>query len=341
VLRLSAIGDVCHTVPVVRALQATWPKARITWIIGAVETKLVGDLEGVDFITFNKRKGVSEYFRVRRLLQTQRFDVLLHLHASLRANILSTAIPADRRIGFDRVRAKDWQHFFCNEQIPAHPNQHVQDALLSFPAYLGAEKCGPQWNIPLSEAALQFAADRVNAEPAFIISPCSGERRRNFRNWRADHYAMVADHVQSVHGLRPILTGGGTEQERQYADAITARMSSPAPLDLIGKTSLKQLLALIQAARFVLCPDSGPAHMATTVGTPVIGLYATSNRWRTGPYFSQDWVVDAYPEAVAEEFEASVSDIAWGRRVRNPNAMDLISVDNVTANIDRLMSAPQ
>ena len=309
----------------------------MTWVIGGVEAKLVGDLDGVDFIIFDKRKGIAEYRRVRQLLKGRRFDVLLHLHPSLRANLLSTAISAERRIGFDRARAKDWQRLFCNEHIPPVGSQHVQDALLSFPAYLGGEPA-LEWNIPLSPEALQFAADITAAGPVFVISPCSGERRRNFRNWRAEHYAAVADHVQSIHGLRPILTGGGTELEQAYATAIAETMSSSPPIDLIGETSLKELLALIRAARFVVCPDSGPAHMATTVETPVIGLYATSNRWRTGPYLSQRWVVDAYPDAVAAEFDASVHDIAWGRRVRNPNAMDLIKVEQVTARIDELLA---
>lgn len=330
----------CHTVPVLRTLQANWPEARITWIIGAVEARLVGDIEGVDFITFDKRKGTSEYLRIRQLLRRRQFDVLLHLHASLRANIVSTSIRAERRIGFDRSRARDWQWFFCNERISANKNQHVQDALLSFTTHLGAADTCLEWNIPLSESDQAFAANIGTKNSGFIISPCSGERRRNYRNWRAEHYAAIADHVQANYGLQPILTGSGTPTEHQYAQAITTTMTTQRPLDLIGKTSLKQMLALIARARFVLCPDSGPAHMATAVSTPVVGLYATSNRWRTGPYLSQDWVVDKYSEAVAKEFDASVQDIAWGRRVRNPNAMESITVKEVKAKIDQLLSTP-
>ncbi len=108
-----------------------------------------------------------------------------------------------------------------------------------------------------------------------------------------------------------------------------ARLSRCQAVNLIGKTSLKQLLALLERASLLLCPDSGPAHMATAVGTPVVGLYATSNRFRTGPYLSQDLVVDAYPRAVQREFGKSVEEIPWGARVRDPSAMGLISVDEV------------
>ena len=96
-----------------------------------------------------------------------------------------------------------------------------------------------------------------------------------------------------------------------------------------------ELVALLGRASVVLCPDSGPAHMATAMGTPVVGLYATSNRLRTGPYFSQDLVVDKYPEAVRKEFDKPVEALRWGQRVRDPEAMMLITVADVTEKLDQ------
>ncbi|MEE8249858.1 MAG: glycosyltransferase family 9 protein, partial [Gammaproteobacteria bacterium] len=96
---------------------------------------------------------------------------------------------------------------------------------------------------------------------------------------------------------------------------------------------LKQLLALLERSTVVLCPDSGPAHMATAVGSPVVGLYATSNRHRTGPHNSQHLVGDKYPDAVRQELGKSVEEIRWGRRVRNPDAMNLITVADVTVKL--------
>jgi heptosyltransferase I len=95
------------------------------------------------------------------------------------------------------------------------------------------------------------------------------------------------------------------------------------------------LLCLIERASVVLCPDSGPAHMATAVGTPVVGLYASSNRFRTGPYFSQHLVVDRYPEAVRSELGVEVDAIRWGRRVREPNVMDRIEIEDVVEKLDK------
>ncbi len=77
--------------------------------------------------------------------------------------------------------------------------------------------------------------------------------------------------------------------------------------------------------------------MATAVGTPVVGLYATSNRHRTGPYFCQHLVADRYPEAIRREFGKSVDAVKWGQRVRDPDAMNLITPEDVTQKIDLVL----
>src|SRR5690606_11769870 len=96
-----------------------------------------------------------------------------------------------------------------------------------------------------------------------------------------------------------------------------------------------------ERATVVVCPDSGPAHMATAVGTPVVGLYATSNRFRTGPYLSQNLVVDRYPEAVQTGLRRPVEGVRWGQRVRNPDAMSSIGVADVIAKLDQALEPPR
>ena len=112
------------------------------------------------------------------------------------------------------------------------------------------------------------------------------------------------------------------------------------PINLIGKTNLKQLLAILQQAEALIAPDSGPAHMATAVGTPVIGLYAATNPDRARPYMSANLVVSHYPEAVLAKFKKSVDQVPWGSRVRDPNTMTRIQAEDVTAMLDQLMTAP-
>jgi heptosyltransferase I len=334
IIRLSAIGDTCHTVPVVRAIQDAWPSTHLTWIIGKTEHSLLKGLEGVEFVVLDKALGWSGYGAVRRALRSKRFDALLHMHASARANIVSLAVRAKLKIGFDNARARDHQWLFTNTRLKPRRERHVMDGLFEFAELIGVPPGKPRWDIPVSaDDVAAIAPHFADGAPTLVISPCTGQRFRNYRNWRVDWYAEIADYAAKRYGARVLLTGGNTAIEQSYGREITAMAKSP-PHNLIGKTSLKQLLAILQRASVVLCPDSGPAHMATAVGTPVVGLYATSNRHRTGPYFSQHLVVDKYPDAVAREFGKPIEALRWGQRVRDPAAMSLITVPDVVAKLD-------
>lgn len=286
-------------------------------------------VDGIEFITFDKQRPAASLLDIRRRLAGQRFAVLLAMHASMRANLAGLMIRADRRIGFDRQRARDCQWLFTSEKIVARAEQHVMDGLFGFIEHLGIQSREIRWDIPVSDADRAFAAEVCGSgTPVCVISPCSSQRFRNYRNWSVENYTAVVSELQRRHGAHVILTGGNTETEQQYGTAIAG--GAPAPVtNLIGLTSLKQLLAVLARADLVICPDSGPAHMATAVGTPVVGLYATSNRHRTGPYLSQHLVVDRYPEAVQREFGATPETLRWGQRVRDPAAMELIRIDDV------------
>lgn len=335
VLRLSAIGDTCHTVPVVRAIQDAWPATKLTWIVGKTEHSLLKGLENVEFVVLDKSQGLRGYAAVHRALKGRSFDVLLHMHASTRANIVSTLVRAPLKLGFDRARARDQQWLFTNRKLPARSERHVMDGLFEFAELVGVPRPAKlRWDIPVgAEDIAAIAPLFKDGGRTLVISPCTGQRFRNYRNWRADWYAQVADYAATRYGAHVLVTGGSTAIEERYGRDIAAAARFQTQ-NLIGKTTLKQLLAILARASVVLCPDSGPAHMATAVGTPVVGLYATSNRHRTGPYFSQHLVVDKYPEAVAKEFGRSVATLRWGQRVRDPSAMSLITVADVVAKID-------
>jgi heptosyltransferase I len=340
ILRLSAVGDVCHTLPVVRSLQAAWPDTRFTWIIGRLEASLVADIPGIEFIIFDKAKGLGAYRALRNTLHNRRFDLLLHMQMSLRASLASSlAIRAAIKLGFDRRRTHDLQWLFTNRRIPYKPRQHVMDSFFGF-----AEACGVttrvlRWDIPIPAQAQAFARDQIpDKTRTLIISPCANARFRNFRNWRAERYAAVADHARDKLGLRVFLSGGSSAVEREYGVAIM-QTAHTQPVNLIGRTDLKQLLALLGRATVLLSPDSGPVHMATAVGTSVIGLYASTNPERAGPYLSQRWCVNRYPEAMLKINRMDSEKVPWGTRVRDPGAMDLISITDVTTRLDQLMAA--
>lgn len=331
ILRLSALGDICHALPVVRTLQQHWPRTRLTWVIGAGENALVGDIPGIEFIVFDKRKGVGAYLELRRRMRGRRFDALLHMQMSLRASMASRLIPAPVRLGFDRARAGDLQWLFTNHRIAAGGRQHVIDSFFGFTEALGIAGHVLAWDIPIPDAARRFAAQTLPpGRPVLAISPCSS---MSYRNWTAAGYAAVADHAAGAHGMQVVLCGGPGAIEARYGAQIGA-LAACQPLNLIGKTTVKQLLAVLEAAAVLVAPDSGPAHLATAVGTPVIGLYACTNPDRARPYLSADLVVSQYPQAVLAKYGRPVDQLPWGTRVRDPGTMERITPAAVIAKLD-------
>jgi heptosyltransferase I len=337
IIRLSAIGDCCHTLAVVRSIQSAWPNTKITWIIGRTEYELMKGIRDIEFIIFDKSKGLSSLLELRRTLAGRRFPVLLHLHASMRANLVSLCVSADIRLGYDRARATDHQWLFTNQRIRHQSQQHVLDAMYSFIEYFGVPRGEPRWDLAIPSGDRDFAHQHcADSKQVCVISPCSSQRFRNYRNWSAENYISLATYIHENFGAKIILTGGPSEIETYFGRAIETGTDFPI-VNLIGATTLKQLVALIEAADLVICPDSGPAHMATAVGTKIIGLYATSNPQRTGPYLCQDLVANRYPDAIRQASGKSVDDVRWGQRVRSPEAMSLISLDDVTSKVDLIL----
>jgi heptosyltransferase I len=336
VLRLSALGDVCHVLPVVRTIQDAWPATQISWIIGKLEHKLLGHLPDVEFHVYDKQSGDGLRCLRRELAARPRYDVLLHMQLAWRASRVAAAVPARIKLGFDRARARELQWLFTNERIAARSREHVLDSLFGFIERLGLTQRSMRWRIPLPSAALEYAARAIpDAQPTAIVSPCSSHQ---LRNWPAERYAAVADHAIARHGLRVLVCGGRTELERRYGDEICARMRQPV-VNLVGKDTLLEFLATLARATVLLAPDSGPAHMATAVGTPVVGLYAATNPARSGPYYSRQWCVDRYELAARTLLGRDPASLAWTTKIERPGVMDLITVEDAVERVDALLAA--
>jgi heptosyltransferase I len=334
IIRLSAIGDTCHAVPMIRALQRAWPEVRISWIIGRVEAKLMSMIREIELLAVDKRNFIAEFARLRSNLAARRFDVLLHMHASFRANLLSTLVNAPVKVGFDRARARDLQWLFTNRQIEPRRREHVLDSFWGFTEKLGISERRLEWNIPLPPAAVAYARQVIpDSQPTLLISPCSSHA---LRNWRPEYYARVADHAAQRWKMRVVLCGGPTQIEREMGDRIR-QIAADSPIDQIGRDTLPQMLALLREATLLLTPDSGPAHMAAAVGTPVIGLYAPTNPARSGPYLSQQWCVNHFPEAARVFMRREPEELPWWVKIEKPGVMDLIQPDEVMQRLDRLM----
>ena len=337
-LRLSAIGDTCHALAALRAFQAAWPQTRFTWIIGKLEAKLLTPIvPEIEFITFDKNAMLGELWRLRGALRGRRFDLLLDMQLSFRASLVSSLVSAPIKLGFDRARARELQWWFTNARIPPATSEHVLDSFMGFARACGIEPGQPFWNPALPADALEYARGIVtDGRPTLAISPCSSHAARN---WSAESYAAVADYAINTHHMRVVLVGGRSSLETQMSAAILAASRATGIVNQIGKDTLPQLLGLLSMSTVLLTPDSGPAHMATMVALPVIGLYAATNPARAGPYCSRQWCVDKYDAAAQKYLGKPAAQIPWTTKIERSGVMDLIGVSDVTAKLDALMES--
>ncbi|KOO02896.1 glycosyltransferase family 9 protein [Vibrio nereis] len=332
ILRLSAIGDVCHAISVVQAIQKHWPRTHITWVTGKIEAQLIGDLPGVEVVVFDKRQGLKGMLQIWRQLSAKKFDALLQMQAALRASVLSWGIRARYKVGFGKNRTREGQWLFTNKHLPNTDALHVLDNMAEFARYIGVPFVSPEWDIPVSKEDELFALKALADKPTLVISPAAS---KDSRNWLIERYAQVAQYVEEK-GIQVVLCGSPALREVEIADKIQRLCASPV-VNLVGKTNLKQLTAVIKQADIVIAPDSGPVHLATTQGTSVVGLYAHSNPQRTGPYLAQDEVVSVYEKHVEAQQGKPIADLAWGTRAKGDHLMADITVEMVLRQVDKLL----
>ncbi|MFC4700691.1 glycosyltransferase family 9 protein [Glaciecola siphonariae] len=338
ILRLSAIGDVCHAAAMVNAILQHQANTEITWVIGKIEYALLKGMQNVNFVVYDKKGGKQAKQAVVDALGEVTFDALFVMQVALRANLLSRIIKAKRRIGFDWARSKEGHYLFTNERIKPQEHAHVLEGFMGFAHAIGvpeSQSALPCWNIPIDETDSAWAEHTLAEYGRFaVISPAASKAERN---WLPQRYAKVAEYLHSK-GMNVVLCGGPGPLDVALRDEIT-RSTDAIALDLVGKTTLKQMLAVLDKAALVIAPDTGPAHMATTQGTPVVGLYAHSNPRRTGPYLSQDFTASVYDECILQQTGKQWEQLPWGRRAKGDSLMANISLEQVIARIDAALGA--
>ena len=336
IIRLSAIGDVCHTLAVVQAIQRQYPDAEITWIIGKTEAMLMQDLPNVTLIPFDKKSSWKNIFTIWKQLAHKRFDFLLNMQTAFRASILSLGIKADKKMGFNKDRAREMQWLFTNQKVEQTTSPHVLDGQMMFAKAIGVTDLTPKWQLPIPAETVEKAKQWLDPmRKNVVISPCSSKAEKD---WLIERYADIANWL-IAQNINVILVGSPAKRELEMTACI--QQLAPNVQNLVGKTSLKELAALLKLADLVISPDTGSAHIASIQGTPVIGLYAIHNPRRTAPYNDQQNVISVYDEAVQIYYGKPWQALPWATKAKSKtgeNLMARISVERVKQKVVEILS---
>ncbi len=301
IVKLSAIGDVIHTLPSLAALRRLYPAAYITWVVEEAAADLLLGHPHLDEVIISRRKSWMKNFRPGQILATlrevrsfirqlrsRRYDLVIDFHGLLKSSVVVFLSGGKRKLGYD-----SWQELsglFLNEKIPEDMNKHAVDRYLDFPRYLGAEIHDAEFILPLTDdtnaCAKQLLEQHHLSEKNYIaVNPIAYWETKLWDNAK---FANLADQIKEGLKLDVIFTGNNG---RDAAD-ILSRMKGKG-INLGGKTSLPVLAEIYKSARAVITTDSGPMHLAAAVGTPVVALFGPTDPARTGPYGKGHTVIRA------------------------------------------------
>jgi heptosyltransferase-1 len=305
IIKLSAIGDVVHSLPLLEVLRERFPLARIDWL---VEEDAAGIVEGhplIDGLLIFPRKswlrrltgkgrGVSvgkETARFIRELRSRRYDIVIDLQGLLKSGILAFLARGKRKIALNNGR--EGSGLFVHERV-AVPDQdmHALERYLCIARHLGMENSSWDGSIPVYEsdkAYVDSLLGRLDLDRTLVaVNPMA---KWETKLWESSRFALLADLINEKLAAAVIFTGSGAD--RDAIGAIQSEMKTEA-LNLAGRTTLKQLAYLYQRCAVVISTDTGPMHIAAAMKYPVvIGLFGPTSPLRTGPYGARQRVVRA------------------------------------------------
>jgi heptosyltransferase-1 len=299
IVKLSSIGDVVHALPVSAALGKSFPHLKISWI---VEKMAAPVLEGNPYLDeiivlpaeWRQHRGsirsLRHFLSLKRDLHSRHFDIALDLQGLSKSALISQASGAMWKYGYDWLRELAP---YLETRIPRRPESiHIVDQFLDTALFFGANIESPEFPIRLSDAELESAKHmlidaKINLErPILVVNPSSGGGGN--KGWGADRFANLIDILSSETNMQIVLVGSKGDMNEEQ---IILSNSAHSPASLVGKTNLRQLIAILKIADIHLCGDTGSAHIAAALGTPVVSLFGRSNPARLAPYGQEKWAI--------------------------------------------------
>lgn len=303
IVKLSAIGDVVHTLPLLEVLRKSFPEARIDWLVEEEASEIIQGHPDLSHVFISQRKSwqrrllkrgscfssVAEITRFLRKLRSQRYDLVIDLQGLFRSGLLVGISRGARKMGFSGGREGSVL-FLTERPYPVNYNLHAIERYLQAAEYLECRENSWKGIIPVPsyvrekmDVLLSEIAPRE--EKLVAINPMA---RWETKLWDPERFAILAERIERDLSHKVLFTGSSGDVK--VIEKIMGRMHQK-PINLAGKTTLKELAHLYSRCRLVVTTDTGPMHIAAAMGTPVLALFGPTAPWRTGPYGERHRVI--------------------------------------------------
>jgi 3-deoxy-D-manno-octulosonic-acid transferase/heptosyltransferase-1 len=311
IVKLSAIGDVIHTLPSLAVLRRCYPDADITWVVEEEAADLLAGHPDLNRVIVSGRKRwlnelrqgqiaapLREMLTFLRDLRRHPYDLVIDFHGLFKSAVIVLLSGGKRKLGYDSLQ--ELSGLFYNEKIPEEMGKHAVDRYLDFVRHV-AGKSGaaclaapPEFRIAVGEKEKRSAAALLNEHAASLPSSGEGEGLHKdaprfvavnpvafweTKLWGEEKFAELCDRLREELGIGIVLTGG----ESAPLERICRKMRTKA-VNLGGRTTLRELACIYREAALLVTTDSGPMHLAAAAGTPVVALFGPTDPARTGPY---------------------------------------------------------
>lgn len=289
IIKPSAIGDVVHSLPVLNLLRRKWPEAHVSWVVTPACAGLVDNHPQIDeTIRFERAMwsrswrspaALANLLRFARGIRARQFDLVIDLQGLLRSGWIVAESKAPVRVGFSNARELGWM--FYTHRVPMRWEDHAVDRNLCVADALGLGREPVEFVLAVDDGD-RDAVERLvprDTRYAVLFPGTNWDTKR----WPVEKFAALVRPMKDRFDLSTVVAGSAPEGD------LARRI--PEATDLCGKTTLRQLVALLERADLVIANDSGPMHIAAALGRPLVVMHGPTSAIRTGPYGRLDCVV--------------------------------------------------
>lgn len=287
IVRLGALGDVVNALVLAAAIKRAHPEVQIGWAVHGLSYPIVEGNPVVDRAhLWDKRHGAGGLLACLREVRAERYDLAIDLARIFKSALVARFSGASRVLGFDRARTKEFAWLFLKESVAPRADfatAHMVDQYMEFARHLGVEEL-PHHSLPQDPEAEVWAARQVEAMGAAPIGIGIGASYVSKR-WPAERFLALARAARERFDLPVVLLGGPSDRESAASELDTlAKEPDPGIVNLVGRTSMAELISMAGRVRVFVSCDTGPMHLAVARGRRVVALFGPGVAGRTGPY---------------------------------------------------------